>query len=97
LGDIHRSNKQVVTNRVFNFILPKKRLVLHFCCKCVTFDFPGNVYSKNLIESNEEIAMVEQEFKVMFHQIEQLKEEIRDKEHRIVKEFNEQAKLGELW
>ncbi len=61
-----------------------------------SMSLPGNVYSKNLIESNEEIAVVEQDFKVMFHQIEQLKEEIRDKEHQIVKEFNEQAKLGEF-
>lgn len=47
------------------------------------------MYSKNLIESNEEIAAMEQTFKILYHQIEQLKEEIRDKDHTLLKEHNE--------
>ena len=35
-----------------------------------------NLYSKNLIESQDEIAEMKRKFKIMNHQIEQLKEEI---------------------
>lgn len=38
-----------------------------------------NLYSKSLIESQEEIAEMKRRFKVMNHQIEQLKEEITSK------------------
>jgi len=48
-----------------------------------------NLYSKNLIESQEEIAEMKRRFKVMNHQIEQLKDEITGKDHALVKEhFN---------
>ena len=35
-----------------------------------------NLYSKSLIESQDEIAEMKRKFKIMNHQIEQLKEEI---------------------
>jgi chromosome segregation ATPase len=48
-----------------------------------------NLYSKNLIQSQEEIAEMKRRFKIMNHQIEQLKEEITVKDHSLVKEhFN---------
>ena len=48
-----------------------------------------NLYSKNLIESQEEITEMKRKFKIMNHQIEQLKEEITAKDHTLVKEhFN---------
>ena len=48
-----------------------------------------NLYSKNLIESQEEIAEMKRRFKIMNHHIEQLKEEITSKDHALVKEhFN---------
>ena len=39
-----------------------------------------NLYSKNLIESQDEIAEMKRKFKIMNHQIEQLKEEIHAKD-----------------
>ena len=39
-----------------------------------------NLYSKNLIESQEEIAEMKRKFRIMHHQIEQLKEEIHTKD-----------------
>ena len=39
-----------------------------------------NLYSKNLIESQDEIAEMKRKFKIMNHQIEQLKEEIQAKD-----------------
>ena len=39
-----------------------------------------NLYSKNLIESQDEIAEMSRKFKIMNHQIEQLKEEIHAKD-----------------
>ena len=39
-----------------------------------------NNYSRNLTEATEEIARMEREFKKIFHEIEQLKEEIREKD-----------------
>ena len=35
-----------------------------------------NLYSKNLVESQDEIAEMKRKFKIMYHQIEQLKEEV---------------------
>ena len=52
-----------------------------------------NLYSKALIESQEEIAEMKRRFKVMNHQIEQLKEEIQAKDHRLVKEHFEHHKV----
>jgi chromosome segregation ATPase len=43
-----------------------------------------SLYSKNLIESQEDIAEMKKKFKVMYLQIEQLKEEIKEKERQIV-------------
>merc|ERR1712144_67639 len=45
-----------------------------------------NVYSKNLIESQDEIAEMRRKFKIMYHQIEQLKEEIKEKDQALIKE-----------
>merc|ERR1711881_587638 len=45
-----------------------------------------NLYSKNLVESQDEIAEMKRKFKIMYHQIEQLKEEIKEKEQALVKE-----------
>lgn len=44
-----------------------------------------NLYSKNLIEAKDEILEIKRKFKIMNHQIEQLKEEIKAKEGQIVK------------
>jgi len=45
-----------------------------------------NLYSKNLLESQEEIAEMRKKFKVMYHQIEQLKEEIKEKDKAMITE-----------
>jgi len=45
-----------------------------------------NLYSKNLIESQDEIAEMKRKFKIMNHQIEQLKEEIQAKDQAYIKE-----------
>jgi len=42
-----------------------------------------NLYSKNLSESLEEIAEMRKKFRAMYHQIEQLKEEIKEKDKAI--------------
>ncbi|CAG5134630.1 unnamed protein product, partial [Candidula unifasciata] len=44
-----------------------------------------NLYSKNLIESQDEITEMRRKLKIMTHQIEQLKEEIQAKEASLVK------------
>jgi len=51
-----------------------------------------NQYSKNLIESQDEIAEMKRKFKIMNHQIEQLKEEIQAKDQAYVKERVEHTK-----
>ncbi|KAJ1637888.1 hypothetical protein T492DRAFT_900634 [Pavlovales sp. CCMP2436] len=51
-----------------------------------------NLYSKNLIEAQDEIAEMKRKFKIMNHQIEQLKEEITAKEAAHIKEHFEHAK-----
>eukprot|EP00391_Amoebophrya_sp_Ameob2_P006425 CAMPEP_0178992684 /NCGR_PEP_ID=MMETSP0795-20121207/6257_1 /TAXON_ID=88552 /ORGANISM="Amoebophrya sp., Strain Ameob2" /LENGTH=835 /DNA_ID=CAMNT_0020684605 /DNA_START=199 /DNA_END=2703 /DNA_ORIENTATION=+ len=53
-----------------------------------------NVYSKNLIESNEEIATMDVQFKVMYNDIGQVKDEIREKDHTLVREKFEEQKLA---
>ena len=45
-----------------------------------------NLYSKNLIESQDEIAEIKRKFKIMNHQIEQLKDEIQQKDNALVKD-----------
>ena len=47
-----------------------------------------NLYSKSLIESQDEIAEMKRKFKIMNHQIEQLKEEIQAKDQAYVKEVH---------
>ena len=51
-----------------------------------------NLYSKNLIESQDEIAEMKRKFKIMNHQIEQLKEEIQAKDQAYVKERIEHSR-----
>lgn len=48
-----------------------------------------NLYSKNLVESLEEIAEMRKKFKVMCHQIDQLKEEIKEKDKAMISEHFE--------
>mmetsp|Transcript_113442 Transcript_113442/g.208390 ORF Transcript_113442/g.208390 Transcript_113442/m.208390 type:complete len:856 (-) Transcript_113442:88-2655(-) len=45
-----------------------------------------NLYSKNLVESQDEIAEMKRKFKIMYHQIEQLKEEIKEKDQALIQE-----------
>lgn len=45
-----------------------------------------NLYSKQLIESQDEIVSLKRKFRTMNHQIDQLKDEISSKDHAIVKE-----------
>jgi chromosome segregation ATPase len=52
-----------------------------------------NLYSKNLIESQDEITEMKRKLKIMSHQIEQLKEEISSKENALIKEHFEHTKL----
>ncbi|KAJ3347867.1 hypothetical protein HDU83_001692 [Entophlyctis luteolus] len=52
-----------------------------------------NLYSKNLIESQDDINEMKRKIKIMTHQIEQLKEEIGNKEAALAKESVEHAKL----
>lgn len=44
-----------------------------------------NLHAKNLVESNEQIAEMRRKFKMMSHQTTALKEEIRDKDARLVR------------
>merc|ERR1719379_3045288 len=53
-----------------------------------------NLYSKNLIESLEEIAEMKKKFKIMYHQIEQLKEEIKEKDSQLIKEHFELIRVS---
>ncbi|CAN0079191.1 unnamed protein product, partial [Sphacelaria rigidula] len=48
-----------------------------------------NLYSKNLIEAQDEIAEMKRKLKIMNHQIEQLKE---DQDHALVKEHFDHQK-----
>merc|ERR1719454_2136763 len=43
-----------------------------------------NLYSKNLIESNQEIAEMRRKFKMKFHETTALKEEIREKDNQLI-------------
>merc|ERR1712084_41959 len=52
-----------------------------------------NLYSKNLVESQDEIAEMKRKFKIMYHQIEQLKEEIKEKDQALVKEHFDHNKV----
>jgi len=52
-----------------------------------------NLYSKNLIESQDEITEMKRKLKIMNHQIDQLKEEIQAKEGALVKEHLEHQRV----
>lgn len=52
-----------------------------------------NLYSKNLIEAQDEIQEMKRKFKIMNHQIEQLKEEIGQKDLALVKEHFDHMKV----
>lgn len=52
-----------------------------------------NLYSKNLIEAQDEIQEMKRKFKIMQHQIEQLKEEIGAKDLALVKEHFDHMKV----
>ena len=52
-----------------------------------------NLYSKNLIEAQDEITEMKRKLKIMNHQIEQLKQEIAAKEAALVKEHFEHLKV----
>merc|ERR1719163_1242955 len=52
-----------------------------------------NLFSKNLVESQDEIAEMKRKFKIMYHQIEQLKEEIKEKEQALIKEHFEHNRV----
>merc|ERR1719398_344341 len=52
---------------------------------CLSF----SLYSKNLTEATEEIGEMVKRFKVMHHQIEQLKEEIKEKDKQLITEHFE--------
>ena len=53
-----------------------------------------NLYSKNLIEAQDEIQEMKRKFKIMQHQIEQLKEEISAKDLALLKEHFDHQKVG---
>merc|ERR1712072_388632 len=53
-----------------------------------------NLYSKNLIESLEEISEMKKKFRIMYHQIEQLKEEIKEKDSQLIKEHFEHHRVS---
>lgn len=52
-----------------------------------------NIYSKNLLESQDEIMEVERKLKILEHQVEQLKEEVASRENILVKECFEHSKM----
>merc|ERR1711937_629050 len=52
-----------------------------------------NLYSKNCLESNDEIAEMKRKFRSMSHQIEALKEEIKEKDQLLIKEHFEKNKV----
>lgn len=55
-----------------------------------------NHYSKGLIEAQDEIAELRKKFKIMGHQIEQLKDEVASKDQAIVKEHYEFQRAEKL-
>ena len=52
-----------------------------------------NLYSKNLIEAQDEISEMKRKLKIMTHQIDQLKEEITAKEAALMKEHLEHQRV----
>lgn len=53
-----------------------------------------NLFSKNLVESQDEIAEMKRKFKIMYHQIEQLKEEIKEKDQALIKESWDHTRMN---
>lgn len=53
-----------------------------------------NLYSRNLISANEEISEMDGNFKRIYHTLEQLKDEVRQKDQELVKEHFEHQKFG---
>ncbi|XP_040418865.1 cilia- and flagella-associated protein 58 isoform X2 [Cygnus olor] len=56
---------------------------------CETVRTERNLYSKNLVEAKNEIAEMKNRLKTVTHQVDQLKEEITDKEAALVKAHQE--------
>ncbi|GKT33055.1 Cilia- and flagella-associated protein 58 [Aduncisulcus paluster] len=52
-----------------------------------------NIYSKNLIQSQDEITEMKRKFKIMSHSIDQLREEIETKDVALVRETGEKRKI----
>jgi len=52
-----------------------------------------NVYSKNLLESQEEIVEMRKRFKAMYRQIDHMKEEIKEKEQGMIKKHFDHHRL----
>merc|ERR1711937_464591 len=52
-----------------------------------------NLYSKHCLEGNDEIAEMKRKFRSMSHQIEALKEEIKEKDQLLIKEHFEKNKV----
>jgi chromosome segregation ATPase len=50
-----------------------------------------NLYSKNLIEAQDEVAELKRKFKIASHQISQLKDEIETKDKALTQEHHEKA------
>merc|ERR1719482_1919262 len=55
-----------------------------------------NLFSKNLVESQDEIAEMKRKFKIMYHQIEQLKEEIKEKDQALIKEQRDHTRMQKV-
>merc|ERR1719253_2216768 len=55
-----------------------------------------NLHSKNLVESTEQIDDMRRKFKIMFHQTTALKEEIREKDNRVVRGHFKHKKVQQL-
>eukprot|EP00928_Gymnodinium_smaydae_P079977 TRINITY_DN63790_c0_g1_i1.p1 TRINITY_DN63790_c0_g1~~TRINITY_DN63790_c0_g1_i1.p1 ORF type:complete len:871 (-),score=303.32 TRINITY_DN63790_c0_g1_i1:69-2585(-) len=55
-----------------------------------------NLHAKNLVESSEQITEMRRKFKIMFHQTTALKEEIREKDNRLVRDIFKHKKVLQL-
>ncbi|CAM6127709.1 unnamed protein product [Calypogeia fissa] len=52
-----------------------------------------NLYSKNLVQAQDEIDEMKRKFKVMAHLVEQLKEEVASRDHALMKEHEDHLKV----
>ena len=71
---------------------PQSLLHVHACTYTYQVRSDRNLYAKNQIEAQEEIAEMKRKFKTMTRHIEQLKEEIDAKDQAFVKEHIEHNK-----